>query len=162
MRTSASHRRRQVALVGLVLVVALAAPAPVGGAPSDEKRAEAARIERQLEEEGGELSQAAERYNRARMVLDQVRSSIDRARADLARADERMREARGLMARAAVLSYVHGGSISVLSNLTRSTNNDLVVRQQYLRITAADQRQALGHLRVTREQVTELQERLAD
>jgi cell wall-associated NlpC family hydrolase len=149
-------------VVGLALVVALAAPAPVGGAPSDEKRAEAARIERQLEEEGGKLSQAAERYNRARIALDQVRSSIERARAELARADERMREARGLMARAAVLSYVHGGSISVLSNLTRSTNNDLVIRQQYLRFTAADQRQALGQLRVTREQVTDLQERLAD
>jgi cell wall-associated NlpC family hydrolase len=149
-------------VVGLALVVALAAPAPVGGAPSDEKGAEAARIERQLEEEGGKLSQAAERYNRARIALDQVRSSIERARAELARADERMREARGLMARAAVLSYVHGGSISVLSNLTRSTNNDLVIRQQYLRFTAADQRQALGQLRVTREQVTDLQERLAD
>jgi cell wall-associated NlpC family hydrolase len=138
----------------------MVAPAPVSGAPSDEKRAEAARIERQLEEQGAKVSLAAERYNRARIALDQVRSSIGRARADLGRADERMRAARSLMARTAVLSYVHGGSISVLSNLARSTDNDLVVRQQYLRFTAADQRQALGQLRVAREQVTALRDRL--
>ncbi|HEX2043087.1 MAG TPA: NlpC/P60 family protein [Acidimicrobiales bacterium] len=149
-------------LVGIALVVSvpMIAPGPVAGAPSDEKRAEAARIERQLEEQGAKVSSAAERYNRARLALDEVRSSIGRARAELARADERMRQARSLMARTAVLSYIHGGSISVLSNLTRSTNNDLVVRQQYLRFTAADQRQALGQLRVTREQVTALRERL--
>jgi cell wall-associated NlpC family hydrolase len=145
-----------------VLSLVLAAPAPVAGAPSDEKRAEAAKIQRQLEDEGAKVSLAAERYNRARLSLDQVRSSIHRARADLARADERMRAARDVMARAAVLSYIHGGSMGVLSRLTRSTNNDLVVRQQYLRFTAADQRQALGQLRVTREQVTALQDRLED
>ena len=138
----------------------MTAPAPVSGAPSDDKQAEAARIERQLEEQGSKVSLAAERYNRARLALDQVRTSIERARADLGRADERMRQARNLMARTAVLSYVHGGSVSVLANLARSTNNDLVVRQQYLRFTAADQRQALGQLRVTREQVTVLRDRL--
>ncbi|HEX2274259.1 MAG TPA: NlpC/P60 family protein [Acidimicrobiales bacterium] len=162
MRTFLPHRRRLGVLVGFALVFPVVAPAPVSGAPSDDKRAEAARIERQLEEQGSKVSLAAERYNRARLALDQVRTSIERARADLARADERMRQARNLMARTAVLSYVHGGSVSVLANLARSTNNDLVVRQQYLRFTAADQRQALGQLRVTREQVTVLRDRLAN
>ena len=149
-------------LVGLALLVSTTGPAPAVGAPSDEKRAEAARIERQLEEEGAKVSLAAERYNRAEIALDKVRSSIERARADLARADERMRDAKSLMARAAVLSYVHGGSMSVLARVVRSTNDDLVVRQQYLRVTAADQRDALGALRVRREEVTALQERLSN
>ena len=78
------------------------AGAPAGGAPIDDKRAEAARIQSQLDVEGNKVSLAAEHYNQARIKVDQVATSIAKAQADLQRADERFQAIRGNLAAAAV------------------------------------------------------------
>ena len=56
---------------------------------------------------------------------------------------------------------MHGGTNSVLSNLARSGNDDYVVRRQYLRVTAADQRRIIGELRQAEEDLAATRSRLA-
>ncbi|MEA2703990.1 MAG: peptidoglycan DL-endopeptidase CwlO, partial [Actinomycetota bacterium] len=55
------------------------------------------------------------------------------------------------MAQAAIVAYVHGGSSSMLSSLARSQGNDMIVRRQYLRVTAADQHKIVGELRLAKQ-----------
>ncbi|HWC10295.1 MAG TPA: NlpC/P60 family protein [Acidimicrobiales bacterium] len=153
--------RRLGVTVGLALLLPGLVGPPAAADELGEKRAEAARLERQLEEDARRVSQAAERYNRAQLELHAVRSSLEKAKGDLARADERMRAVRGLLAQAAIQAYVSGGSGTFFSRLARSDNDNLVLRQQYLRFTAADQRSALGELKLAREDFTAVQARLA-
>jgi cell wall-associated NlpC family hydrolase len=146
--------------------LALLLPTAVGPAasadPTSDKRAEAAKLETQLEADGNQVSVAAEKFNQAQLKLEQVRSSLDKAKAEMARADERMRFARSLLAHAAVQSYVTGGMSTLFSHLAHSDNGDLVLRQQYLRFTAADQRDVLGQLKSARQDFTAVQAHLSD
>ena len=153
--------RRLGVLVGFALLLPTLVAPPASADQVDDKRAEAAKLERDLEADGNRLSLAAERYNRAQLELDEVRASIEKAKGDLARADERMRAARGLLAHAAVQAYVSGGTTSFFAHLARSDNDNLVLRQQYLRFTAADQRSVLGELRSAKEDFTAVQARLS-
>ena len=154
--------RRLGVLVGFALLLPSLVGPPASADEIADKRAEAAKLERDLEADASRLSQAAERYNRAQLELDEVRASMEKAKGDLARADGRMRAARALLAHAAVQAYVTGGTSSFFSHLARSENDNLVLRQQYLRFTAADQRSVLGELKSAKEDYTAVQERLSE
>ena len=97
----------------------------------------------------------AERYNRARLKVEAVEAGIAATEADVARSDERLQLVKGRLATAAIAAYVHGGSTSVLSTMVRSGKpNETVVRNQYLRVTAADQRAIIGELRLAKEDLS--------
>src|SRR5438067_12068399 len=115
------HRRRLGVLVGIALLLPLAAPwAAASADPIDDKRAEAARIQDQLEAQGEKVSIAAEQFNRAQLHVQDVQDSLAKAQSDLQRSDERMRQVRGRLAQAAVLAYIQGGSNALISRLARS------------------------------------------
>lgn len=157
--------RRRVGVLVWVALVALglsSPPRPVGADPIDEKRAEAARLQAQLEEQGDRVSVAAERFNRAQVELSEVRTSLARARDDLERSQGRAAEARDRLADAAVAAYVGGGGPALLSRLARTPSSDMVVvRRQYLRITSSDQQRLIGEMRAATEDLTLLQGRLS-
>ncbi|HUQ62149.1 MAG TPA: NlpC/P60 family protein [Acidimicrobiales bacterium] len=159
---SPQNRRRLGVIVGLALLLPLLAGTPAGGAPIDDKKAEAARIQAELDKEGSKVSFAAEQYNQARIKVDDVAASVAKAQADVARADERFQKARGVLSEAAVWAYVTGGSNRSITNLARSTNSDLVVRQQYLQFTAADQKRIMGDLKAARQDLDERQANLKE
>ncbi|HEV2759102.1 MAG TPA: NlpC/P60 family protein [Acidimicrobiales bacterium] len=119
--------------------------------PLADKRAEAARIQEQLERQGTEVSILAERSNRAQLKVSEVEGALAKTQSDLARSDERLRETRARLASAAVLAYVHGGSNSMIAKLARGNQDDMVVRTQYLRITVADQRRVISDVRSARQ-----------
>jgi len=156
------HPRRLVVPVGFALIASLVAVSPVSGSPIDDKRAEAARIAKDLEVEGNKVSMAAEGFNQARLKLAEVQSSLDKVKGDMARADARMQQARGLLAQVAVQSYVSGGSTSFFAHLAGSNNDTVVLRQQYLRFTASDQRDVMGEVRAARQDFASAQSRLND
>ncbi len=121
-------------------------------APIDDKRAEAAQLQDKLEAQGIELSILAERYNQARMRVAEVEANMAETEADVARSDERLQLVKRRLATAAISAYVHGGSTSILSTMARSAKpSETVVRNQYLRVTAADQRAILGELRLAKQ-----------
>jgi peptidoglycan DL-endopeptidase CwlO len=129
--------------------------------PLADKRAEAARIREQLEEQGEKVSVLAERSNRAHLKVAEVEGSLARTQAEVARSDERLQAVRARLATAAVLAYVHGGSNALIGKLARGTQDDMIVRTQYLRVTAADQRRVIGEVR-TAKQDFELQKSRLD
>ena len=155
------HRRRLGVLVGIALLAPLAAPTAAVGDPVDDKRAEAARIQTQLDEQGGKVSVATERYNRAQLQVERVRGSIQKTESDLKRSNERVVQIKGRLAQMAVVAYTHGGTNALLSRLARSRDGlQLVARRQYLQVAASDQRALLGELRSAREDLTEVKAKL--
>ena len=153
------HRRLGV-LVGIALLFPVMT-APASADPLADKRAEAARIREQLERQGEKVSVLAEQSNRAQLKMSQVEGSLAKAAADVARSDERLQSVRARLATAAVLAYVHGGNNSLIGKLARGTQDDMIVRTQYLRVTAADQRRVIAEVR-TAKQDFELQKSRLD
>ncbi|MGI9034258.1 MAG: NlpC/P60 family protein [Acidimicrobiales bacterium] len=150
------------ALVGIALLLPLVVGSPASADQIADKKAEAARLAAQLDIDGNKVSMAAEHYNQAQLKVQDVRASLDKAKGELARADSRMQAARGLMAQAAVQAYVSGGSANLFSHLAHANNDDLVLRQQYLRFTAADQSDVIGQVRAAKEDFRAVQGRLSD
>ena len=144
------HRRLGV-LVGIALLFPImTAPASFAD-PLADKRAEAARIQEQLARQGEKVSVLAERSNRAALKSAEVEGSLAKAAADVARSDERLQLVRGRLATAAVVAYVHGGNNALIGKLVRGNQDDMVVRTQYLRVTAADQRRVIGEVRSAKQ-----------
>jgi len=135
---------------------------PASGDQIADKKAEAARIAADLDAQGNKISLAAEQFNQAQLKVAAVQSSLAKVKGDLARADERMQSAKSVLAQVAVQSYVSGGSTSFFAHLASSNQDDLVLRTQYLRFTAADQRDALGQVKAAREDFSAAQARLDD
>ncbi|MEN3316298.1 MAG: peptidoglycan DL-endopeptidase CwlO [Acidimicrobiaceae bacterium] len=156
------HVRRLVVLVGLALVLPMAVVSPASGDQIADKKAEAARIAKDLDAQGNQVSMAAETFNRAQLKVAQVQGSLAKVQSDLAQADGRMQAAKSLLAQVAIQSYVTGGSTSFFAHLAHSDQGDLVLRTQYLRFTASDQRDVMGQVRAAREDFTAAQARLND
>ena len=143
------HRRLGV-LVGIALLFPVMT-APALADPLADKRAEAARIQEALERQGEKISILAERSNRAQLKVAEVEGSLAKTAAEVARSDQRLQQVRARLATAAVLAYVHGGNISLIGQLARGGQADMVVRTQYLRVTAADQRRVIGEVRTAKQ-----------
>ena len=144
------HRRLGV-LVGIALLLPIVTAPGSSADPIADKKAEAARIEEQLARQGEKVSILAERSNRAQLKVAEVEGSLAKTQAEVARADQRLQETRGRLATAAVLAYVHGGSNSMIGRLARGSQDDMIVRTQYLRVTAADQRRIIGEVRSAKQ-----------
>jgi len=138
----------------------MTAPASLAD-PLGDKRAEAARIEQQLQEQGERVSVLAERSNRAQLRVAEVEGSMAKTAAEVTRSDERLQAVRRRLAAAAVVAYVHGGNNAMIGKLVRGTQDDMIVRTQYLRFTTADQRRVIGEVR-TAKQDFELQKSRLD
>jgi cell wall-associated NlpC family hydrolase len=145
------HRRLLGVFVGFALMLPVLGQPLASAAPIDDKRAEAARLQDQLEAQGEQVSIAAERYNRARLKVDEVDASVAQTEADVARSDERLKLVKDRLADAAIAAYMHGGVSSFIGNIARSDGNNMIVRQQYLRVTASNQREIIGELRLAKE-----------
>jgi len=154
------HRRLGV-LVGIALLFPVMT-APASADPLADKRAEAARIQEQLERQGEKVSVLAERSNRAALKVSEVEGSLAKTSAEVARSDERLQEVRAHLATAAVLAYVHGGSNAMIGRLARGGKDDMIVRTQYLRVTAADQRRVIGEVRTAKQDFEFQKSRLED
>ena len=154
------HRRLGV-LVGIALLLSIVTASASWGDPLAEKKAEAAQIQAQLETQGEKVSVLAEQSNRARIKVAEVDAPLAKAQADVARSDQRLQVTRAALAAAAVLAYVHGGTNSLIGHLARGGKDDLIVRSQYLRVTAADQRQVIGEVKAAKDDFQSDQARLA-
>src|SRR5205085_13968 len=100
----------------------------VHASPADSKRAEAMRIQRELQAEQERISVLDEQYNRAKLRVDGAEGNLKRANADLERANAAMRALRDRMANAAIDSYMHGGDTSQITTLLSGSGDDVVAR----------------------------------
>ena len=153
------HRRRRIGFPVATVLLAVLVPSPAPAAPIDDARARAGQLQRQIEEGGRQISIMAERYNQSRLRVAGVEAAIAKTSSDIEVAARRMQDVRRRLAQVAVLAYVSGGTTSRVAQITRG-GSDLVVRSQYLRLTAADQRQVVGELRAAREDLLGRRSRL--
>ena len=96
------HRRLLGVFVGFALLLPLVGQPLASAAPIDDKRAEAARLQDELEAKGEQVSIMAERYNRARAKVAEVEEGMVQTEADVARSDERLKLVKDRLASAAV------------------------------------------------------------
>ena len=147
-------------LVGIALLLPLLGAAHAAGSPIQDKQAQAARIQQQLDAQGEHISQLDEQYNEAQLKVQSTRASLAKAQADLAAANARFNQVRSRLSDAAVNAYMHGGNTSTIEQLVQSNGKDLPVRNQYVQTAAADQRSALDDLKAAREDLDALKSKL--
>jgi cell wall-associated NlpC family hydrolase len=138
-------------LVGISLVLALLGAASAAASPIQDKQAQAAQIQSQLDAQGNKISQLDEQYNRAQMAVASTQAGYAKAQADLAAANARFDQIKSQMSQAAVNAYMHGGNTSMLEQLVKSNGTDLAVRKTYVEAASADQTSTLDALRAARQ-----------
>ena len=138
------------ALLAVVLGIGLAVPAT--GAPSiSDKRAEAARIQAEIEANGMRISSLDEQFNQARIRLDEANAEIARVKAKLAAAEvDSDRISRLVRSRAAAM-YVGAASTTPLDALDLANATELGTRATYAASTADRDAALLDRLRASRE-----------
>ena len=146
--------------VGIVLVVPMLTAPASSADPVADKKAEAAQIQAQLDTQGQKVSVLAEQSNRANLKVAEVDAALQKAQADLADSDARLQTVKGTLAEAAILAYVQGGSTTLLGHLVQAGKDDLIVRSQYLQVTASDQRQAVDQYKTAKADFTAQQSQL--
>src|SRR5207302_6929062 len=128
--------------------------------PIDDKKAEAARLSRQLDAQGEHISVLDEQYNEAVQREQQTSVSLAKATADLAAADQRNQAIRSRLTDQVVNAYVHGGSARLVAELAHSDGRDLSVRQMYLKTATDEQQQAIDQLRQARQDLGDVRSEL--
>jgi hypothetical protein len=146
---------------GLLAVLTLLVGATGAAAdPVQDAQAEAAALADKLEEQAARIVALDIDHRRALRELELAEARVAQAEADLAATDRRHQEAKRRLVVQAQDAYVVGGSVSVLRYLVRTNQGDEVVRRAYLRIVSGHDRQALGLLRASREDLEDMGKRL--
>ena len=130
------------------------------GGTIDEKRAEAARLQTQIDAQAERIAALDRQFDSARDKAGQADAAVSQARAQLTEADQRMAQIGVRLSSAAVEAYVQGSSVSFLEQLATTDGKDLSVRTQYFKTTASGQRDALDALKSAREDLTLKRSRL--
>lgn len=125
-----STLRRTIAVSAIVTTLGLAA-IPAGAAPIDERRAEAARLQRAIDANGMRISALGERYNGARIAMNEASAAIADAqrRVDAARAQ--VAEIRGRLTERAARLYRGTGDRSPFDALAVDRARELGARAKY-------------------------------
>ena len=130
LRTNRTKRILAVSLVGLFGGLLLV-PASASGAPIDDKRAEAARLQAAINENGAKTDILSEQINGAQYALEQAEAKIAdaKARTKVARAESERLE--GLLTDRAVEIYTSAGNTSPLDAVDVANVNEIAARAKY-------------------------------
>jgi cell wall-associated NlpC family hydrolase len=120
-----------------LLVVALAAtagvlaPARVDAAQIDDKRAHAAQLQQQIEENGTRISALSEQYNEAHIALDAANQAIADAEARLHAAQDQAEQTRKKVSMRAAALYRGAGTGALFPTPDMKSINEMSVRSKY-------------------------------
>lgn len=131
-------RLTALAFAGAALLVATVPTA--GAAPIDSKRAEATRLQQQIDANGMRISALGERYNGAQIAYDQARAQIAVAQQRLEATRVRTRKIEDVVRRRAAALYRSMGTSTPLRDLDVSSLGERATRSRYT--AAAGERDA--------------------
>ncbi len=157
-------RRRTGALLVLVLLAAnlLAGATPASADAIADKRAEAERIARQLEQQGRQVSMLAEDYDAARVQVASVDEQLAAATSKVQATDAEAGDVRGRLKEQAVAAYMKGGSMPALAMLADTKSaDDVAIRSQYVHTVTSGAFDTLDELRAVRLRLDEQQAALS-
>lgn len=161
MRTAL--RRRAGAFLVLVVLITnpLSSISPSAADAVSDKKAEAERIARQLEQQGRQVAILAEDYHEARVRIEAVEVELSSASAEVAKTDRQARKIRRRLTDQAVEAYVRGGSTQALALIAETQRmEEMAVRTQYIRTLTSGALDVLDELRSVRLQLDEQRSRL--
>jgi cell wall-associated NlpC family hydrolase len=142
---------RAVSLLVALSLVVVAAASPSAADPIADKRAEAERLGRELDEQGKRISILAEQVNNARLAAEKVEGEAAAAAAELARAEQQVAASEAQLKRQAVNAYVRGGRLPVVQVLVTGSSEEFGIRREYVRTVLSQEQDALRALQAARE-----------
>jgi len=159
--------RTGVAFAGLLLAAAMTVPvvgpaAPASGSPIDDKRAEASRLLARIEQNGMKIGALDEKFNGARLRLEEAEKSIERAEADLASARADMADIRERVAARAVEIYKGNGTRNPLEAVEAGDMTQMAAKTKYAATTADHDDDLLGQLNRRRRDLDRQKEQYED
>lgn len=139
-------RRCFAALVAALSLAACLVPSSAAADPIVDKRAEAERLGREIDEQGRRISVLAEQVNNARLEAGEIEAAAALVETELARTEQQVADARSRLRIQAVNAYVRGGSLPAVQMLMKGTTDDLAIRRSYVETIVGQERAALGEL----------------
>ncbi len=124
-----------------------------GAAPVDSKRAEAARLQQQIDTNGARISSLGEQYNGARLAFDEATAKIEGSQRRLETARAHTRRVRALVRERAVRLYTSAGSKSPLDDLEVASVRELASRSRYASAASDRDTTIIGELGRARDQL---------
>lgn len=153
-------RTRVTVVFATVAVAATAAfPALSGASPIDDKRRQAAELQRQIDANDHEIVTLSERLNGARYRIAQAEASIADAQRRMDAAIAERKKIRDILGRRAAQIYKGAGSSTPLSQMDVSNINELSARSKYASAAADHDNVLIAKLQRAQE---ELDARKAD
>ncbi len=149
--TAPRQKRGIGGALGAALLALTVSAMPAGAGPVEDKQAQASSIAAKLDSQASSIVALDKERRRAEDALAVADSAVARAQDDLALATQRQDEARRLLAVQAQVAYVDGGSVSFIGRMVNASVNDAAARRTYLQIASGEDRQAIGRLQASKE-----------
>ncbi len=137
----------------ILLVGGLVAPS-ASASKIEAKQAEAARLQREIDANGEQISMLVERYDGAQLRLDEAKLEIVRVEAGLAAARAQARRVRAIVARRAANLYMGIGAQTPFGWTDVSSVNEVGRRSTYAAAASDKDTHLLDQLRASREDLT--------
>ena len=153
-------RTRVTVVLATVAVAAVTAfPAESGASPIDDKRRQAAELQRQIDANDHQIVTLSEQLNGARYRIQQAEAAIAEAQRRTDAAIARRKKIRAILGRRAAQIYMGAGSSTPLSQMDVSNINQLSTRSKYASAAADRDNGLIAELQRAQE---ELDARKAD
>ncbi|HVE47853.1 MAG TPA: NlpC/P60 family protein [Acidimicrobiales bacterium] len=117
-----------------------------------DKKAEAARIERELQAQGRQVSILAEELNESRLVADRLAGEVAATEAQLRETVQRMDAARARLKLRAVTAYMRGGHVPSVGLVAQGPAAEIGLRRAYVGALVGQDRGAVDDLEAAREE----------
>jgi cell wall-associated NlpC family hydrolase len=147
--------RAVIAVLAATLAIGVAVPVTAGARTISDARAEAARIERQIQQNGDRIAALGEQYNGAVLQLQQLEADHARAVKAFKAAEARAHALHASVAALAVRLYTtHSAGSAVIESIDTGSVMDYTRSQQYTAATTSKDIDLLDHLRVVQAELT--------
>lgn len=142
---------RIVAVVAVIVTALALAPLAAGGSPIDDKKAEAARIQAEIDANGSKIDALSEQYNGAVYRLQRIDAQIAEAESRVKAAQDNYDQLRSEVSSRAAAIYMGAGSDDPLSAIDVQSINDLGARSKYAAAATSRDRSLMAKLVTSKE-----------
>jgi peptidoglycan DL-endopeptidase CwlO len=148
-------------VVAVVCSALALAPLAAGGSPIDDKRAQAARLQQEIDANGAQLDALSEQYHGVEYELARIDADIARTGTGIAEAQRRYDGVRAQVEQRAVQLYMSAGAGSPLAAVDVGSLGELGARSEYTAALAGRDDALLARLRGSKEDLQSRRAQLA-
>jgi cell wall-associated NlpC family hydrolase len=140
--------------VAVAIVASSLAPSVAQAAPIDDKKAQAASLQQQIDENGERISALSEQYNEANIKLDAANAAIADAEARLKAAQDQADHTRGQVSQRAAALYRGASGTAILPTDDVENFNEMSLRSKYGALATDRDENLIAKLERTQEDLT--------